>query len=396
MARWRGISLTLLVALGLTVAGCGSSRGTSSVVPAASAGTAVGKIQAIPVQTVVVASGRLEDSHAAAGSVVPVKQSNVAAQASGVVVSLFHQAGDWVDRGETVVGLNDSQMKLALQSAEASLRSAQVSVGKTKAQADLANLTVQRNASLIKQNLIPQSQADADSTAAAAAYQDYLSAQAAVDQANAQLAQARLNLEYASIKAPFPGQLSAVSVTEGEYVGQNTPAFTLVSSDRQINFAVPPSDASVLPAGTPVQFNFGGQSYSARVSQAPSASINGVVPVVALFSGSFAPPYGTIGTVAYSVTLARGVVVPIGALQTNENQNFVFAVVDGKAAARPIKILGETGVAAAVSGIEAGASVILYPPPGLLDGSAVKPLATEGSGAGGQAGASKGTAGGRP
>ena len=395
MARWRDVSWALAVAAGLLVAGCGSSRGSTSGATAASPG-APGGVQAIPVQTVTVTAGRLGDSHAAAGSVVPVKQSNVAAQVSGVVVAVYRKAGDRVDRGETVVGLNDSQMRLALQSAEASLRSAHVSVGKTKAQSDLAKLTVQRNAALIKQNLIPQSQADADATAAEAANQDYLSAQAAVDQANAQLAQAQLNLQYASIKAPFAGQLSAVNVTEGEYVGQNTPAFVLVSPERQINFSIPPSDASVLPVGTPVQFNLAGQSYPARVSQTPSAPVSGVVPVVALFADSFAPSYGTVGTVSYSVTLAEGVIVPIGALQTNENQNFVFAVVNGKAAARPIRILGETGVAAAVAGVDPGSAVILYPPPGLLDGSAVKPLAAEQTSAAGPSAAGKAPAGGRP
>ncbi|HUZ17148.1 MAG TPA: secretion protein HlyD, partial [Spirochaetia bacterium] len=124
--------------------------------------------------------------------------------------------------------------------------------------------------------------------------------------------------------------------------------------------------------------------------------VSGVVPVVALFADSFAPSYGTVGTVSYSVTLAEGVIVPIGALQTNENQNFVFAVVNGKAAARPIRILGETGVAAAVAGVDPGSAVILYPPPGLLDGSAVKPLAAEQTSAAGPSAAGKAPAGGRP
>ncbi len=398
MARWRDLFRALAVAAGLLIAGCSSSRGPSSGAGPASPGAATGKIQAIPVQTVVVASGRLGDSHAAAGSVMPVKQSDVAAQTSGVVVALFHQAGDWVDRGETIVGLNDSPLKLASRSAQASLRSAQVSVEKAKGQADLASLTLQRDTSLVKDKLIPQNKLDADAAVAAAANQDYLSAQAAVEQASAQVAQAELNLAYASIKAPFAGQLSAVNVTEGEYVSQNAAAFVLVSPERQISFAVPPADASLLPVGTEVQFSLEGQSYTARVSQAPSAPIGGVVPVVALFAGSVAPPYGSIGTVSYSVTLARGVIVPIGALQTNENQNFVFTVVDGKASARSIKVLGETGVAAAVTGIEPGVRVIVYPPPGLLDGSAVQPVAAEKAQAADEpaAGPAKGGAGEQP
>ncbi len=383
MARWWVFVGGVLIACALIAAGCSAGRASSSGAGASGKATSA-KSQTIPVQAVEVKAGSLDDSRAAAGSVVPVKQSNVAAQTSGVVVALYHQAGDWVARGEAVVGLNDSQLKLTLRSAQANLRSAQLSVEKAKGQADLANLTVQRDASLIKEKLIPQSKLDADAAVAAAANQDYLSAQSAVEQASAQVAQAELNLAYTSIRAPFPGQLSALSVAEGEYVSPNTAAFVLVSSERQINFAVPPSDASLLPPGTTVQFNLEGRSYPARVSQAPSSPIGGVVPVVALFGGSVAPPYGTIGTVSYAVTLASGVIVPIGALQTNENQNFVFTVVESKAAARPIKILGETGVAAAVTGIEPGSQVIVYPPPGLLDGSTVRPVSAQTQAAGGR------------
>lgn len=387
------VGLALALGCSLFLASCG---GTSSSTPprqgGSSAGTATssasangqartatagrdgaaGTIQAIIVQSVVARGGELADNRATGGTVAAVKQSAVAAKVGGVVVRVYHAAGDWVEREEPVVGLDDSQMRLSLQSARAALRSAQVSVAKAKAQSDLALLTVERDASLIKQNLIPQSQVDANKTTAAAAAQDYLAAQAAVEEASAQVAQAELNLANASILSPFPGQISAVNVVEGEYVGQNTSAFTLVSRDRELDFSVAPSDASLLAIGTRVQFTVGGQSHSARVSKSPSAPVGGVVPVVALFEGSYAPAYGTVGTVTFPITIARGVIVPIGALQTNENQNFVFTVVGGKAAAKSIRVLGETGLAAAVSGIDEGSQVILYPPPGLLDGSLVQ------------------------
>ena len=101
-----------------------------------------------------------------------------------------------------------------------------------------------------------------------------------------------------------------------------------------------------------------------KISQAPSAPINGVVPMVATLPRSVPAPYGAVGTVTYSLTLARGAIVPIAALQTNEDQNYVFAIEGGKAVMRYVKIVGQSGTVAAVTGIRDGAQLIMSPPPG--------------------------------
>jgi len=129
-----------------------------------------------------------------------------------------------------------------------------------------------------------------------------------------------------------------------------------------------------------VSFSLGGKSYALRVSQSPDVPLGGVVPLVAAVQAPLPLSFGAIGTVSYTLTLARGILIPTGALQTNENQNFVFVVENGKALVRPITLLAESGSAAAVTGVNAGSMVVVNPPPGLLDGSAVKalPLAAQG------------------
>ena len=119
-------------------------------------------------------------------------------------------------------------------------------------------------------------------------------------------------------------------------------------------------------------FNYLGKDYPIRISQAPSAPINGIVPMVAALPRSGTLQYGAVGTVAYSLNLANGALIPIAALQVNEDQNYVYAIEGGKVAARPITILAESGTTAAVSGIAEGTQVVLNPPPGLLPGSAVQ------------------------
>ena len=73
--------------------------------------------------------------------------------------------------------------------------------------------------------------------------------------------------------------------------------------------------------------------------------------MVASVPASFSISYGAVGTVSYSLNLARGTLIPIAALQTTEDKNYVFTIEDGKAVARTVTIIAESGVQAAVSGI---------------------------------------------
>src|SRR5208282_2658428 len=115
--------------------------------------------------------------------------------------------------------------------------------------------------------------------------------------------------------------------------------------------------------GVPVDFTLNGKSYALKVSQSPDVPLGGVVPLVAAVPATMSLGFGAIGTVSYSLSLARGSLIPTGALQTNEDRNFVFVVEGGKALVRQITILAESGNSAAVSGVNAGSLVILNPPP---------------------------------
>jgi multidrug efflux pump subunit AcrA (membrane-fusion protein) len=337
-----------------------------------------------------------------------VTQSAVASQVAGVVSRLAHLAGDWVKEGETVVQLDDSQLKLSLQIAQSALQNAKINytVGLDNANQSNPKLTLQVQSAqsavasaqknydsqkaLLDIGGISGSQLDTANSVLQQAQANVEAARTALDQnqksdtqilaqlkiaidmAQNQVAVAQLNLRNAAIKAPFAGQIAAINVNPGMYVGLNTPVFILVSAGRQINFNVPPSDAPTLQVGSTVTFSHLGKNYPVRVSQAPSAPINGVVPIVANVPRSLPLPFGTVGTVTYSLNLATGALIPIASLQINEDQNYVYVITDGKAATKNVTILGESGSTAAVAGIEEGTQVIVSPPPGLLAGATVQ------------------------
>jgi multidrug efflux pump subunit AcrA (membrane-fusion protein) len=402
-----------VAAFALLVTAIGCARGQKAAdSPSGASSQAKGpgiaeiEVQAIPVET-----GALVVEHQTSGTVRPVMQSQVVGQVSGVVARVVRRAGDWVDKDDTVIQLDDSQLKLSVKTAQASLEAARINLSTgqdttrqanprldlqvrsaesalsaaqttydaRKALFDLGGAT-SADVDRAKSDLdMAQANLEAARTALdqnqKADVQNIAQLKLAVEQADFALQQAQLNLQYAAIKAPYAGRLVAVNVMPGELVSQNAAAFILASREREIDFDVPPVDAASLPVGAPVGFNLNGTSYHLKVSQSPDVPLNGVVAIVAAVPASLPLSFGAIGTVSYSLTLARGVLVPTGALQTNEDKNFVYAVESGKAVVRQITILGEGGSNAAVTGVNAGSIVVVNPPPGLLDGSVVKTLA---------------------
>jgi hypothetical protein len=159
-------------------------------------------------------------------------------------------------------------------------------------------------------------------------------------------------------------------------VQPDTTAFILVSAEREVHFNVPPAQVSHLPVGTRLTFTYEGTSHTVTLKQSPSAPINGTVPMVAQVPSSYAPSLGSVGTVSYSLSLAKGVLVPVAALRTSEDKNYVFVITNGKAASVVVTPVAESGVTAAVTGVTAGSQVIVSPPPGLLAGSAVQAVAS--------------------
>ena len=367
-------------------------------------------LSATPVQLITVSSGPLIAEIQTAGTVTPVTLSPVASQTAGIVSRVLRRAGDWVREGDVVVQLDDSQFKIAVQNAASALESAKINLanGQDLASQSGPKLALQLQAA---QSAVASAQKNFDAQealfklgGASASQVDSATAQLeqakanleeaktevdqnqksdtrtlaqlqlAVDQVANQLAAARLNLKNASIEAPFAGQLAAVNVTPGSFLGQNTPAFVLVSEEREIDFNAPPTDAPALVPGFLLQFTYEGQSYPVRIRQASSAPIGGVVPMVAGVPAASRLPYGAVGTVAYKRTLASGTLVPIAALELVEDKNYVFAIEGGKAKLEPVTIIAESGGTAVVSGVKEGSQLVLNPPPGMLDGTAVQPI----------------------
>ena len=141
------------------------------------------------------------------GRIAPTRVAEVRPRVSGIIVErLFHQ-GSEVTAGDPLYRIDPRPFDVEVQSTEAAL-------ARAKAVLEQATGHANRVATLYREKAAPEAK---NEEAVAALRQ----AQADVAARKADVARARLNLDYATIRAPIDGIVGAAHVSEGALVVQN-------------------------------------------------------------------------------------------------------------------------------------------------------------------------------
>ncbi len=171
------------------------------------------------------------------GRLSPFRSADVRARVSGVLLKRLYEEGHAVKQGQPLFQIDPAPLRASLASAEAALASARATHANAKATADRAR-------TLAPQNYV--SRADLDNAEAAER-----SSAAAVQQAQASVASARINMGYANVTAPISGQAGKQQVTEGALVGQGE-ATLLTTIDQldplYVNFSMTADELAALRA----------------------------------------------------------------------------------------------------------------------------------------------------
>ena len=141
------------------------------------------------------------------GRIAPTRVADVRTRVSGIVVERMFQQGTEVKAGDPLYRIDQQPFEVELQSAEAAL-------AKATAAFDLSTQHARRIATLHSQKAV----SEAENEKAVAAVRQ---AEAEVGSRRADVARARLNLDYATIRAPIDGIVGAALVSEGALVVQN-------------------------------------------------------------------------------------------------------------------------------------------------------------------------------
>ena len=185
----------------------------------------------------------------AVGDLAAVHQVNVTSDVSGRVTDIMFTGGSSVKAGNPLVQLFDAPE--------------QADLANFKAQATVAQLSLDRAKQLASRQFGPQATVD--------------QAQAAYDQANAGIARTQAIISQKLVRAPFDGELGVRHVEVGQYLTAGTQVVTLTDlSQLYANFTVTEKDSGQLKVGQTVRV--GVDAYPDRVFE---GKINAIEPQIA-------------------------------------------------------------------------------------------------------------------
>jgi len=294
----------------------------------------------------------------ALGTVTPMASVAIKSRLDSEIVSVHFADGARVNEGDVLITLDSRAL-------EAQIQAAQGMVARDQAQLEGAERDVRRYTELVAKNATPITSLENAKTQAAM----YTAAKAANE---AQLRNLRVQLSYATIRAPISGRISAATVKVGNFVrsADLQPIATIIqTAPIYVTFSVPqavlPDIRKALAAETAtIQAIVPGEERAASgvvaMIENTVDSGTGMVAVRASMPNSDELLWpGTLVTVQVTLREDDAVTVPSAAVQVSQTGTFVFVVKDGKASVRPVKVARVVGQESVLeSGVEVAETVV--------------------------------------
>lgn len=171
---------------------------------------------AVPVGVAEPLAKRVTQWDESSGRFEPVASVEVRARVSGFIDKLHFRDGQLVKAGDLLFTIDKRPYEIAVESAEAE-------VARNKAMVELAELQVNRGASLIASRTITEAENDSRKSGLAVARAQLKSAEAA-------LSNAKLNLEWTEVRAPIAGRISDRKVDAGNLISGGQTGTTLLAT----------------------------------------------------------------------------------------------------------------------------------------------------------------------
>jgi HlyD family secretion protein len=170
----------------------------------------------LEVQTSKVTYEKIVQKVNATGKIQPKVQIKISADVSAKIMKLAVEEGQWVEKGTFLLELDRERYVAAVESAEATVRSAQANASLVDQNLIIAEKEFKRSKELVPQNLESQAAFEAKEAAFLVETARYQSAKNQVEQARAVLKQARDDLSKTTMYAPMAGTVSDLRKEKGE------------------------------------------------------------------------------------------------------------------------------------------------------------------------------------
>lgn len=311
------------------------------------------------------------------GTLAADQSARLSASVAGLVSKLNVDIGSQVESGDVLLTLDAEINRLTLQQAKASHKQQATTLADLQRQLDEASSLIARRSIAASEVRSLESQVEASKAALAAS--------------QAEVGRQQALLQRHTLKAPFPGVISAKLTEVGEWVVPGTPVLELVGTGSlHADFAVPQRYYSQINTGTPLtirQENAGAQT-RATGERTMAAKITAIVPVndpaartftlrASLDAKDLTPGMAVFGNLAIQAPNAEPVVPRDALLRDVQGNVSVWVVVtdNDKAVAqrRAIKVRsGQSDPVIVLEGLSKGDQVVIRGNEGLRDGDRVQ------------------------
>lgn len=348
--------LTLASVLVLSLAGCTGGGEAQAAAPA-------GAPPAPPVSVAAVVSKKVLELQEFSGRIEAVESAQIRARVPGIIDAVKFKPGALVKKGDVLFVIDP-------RSYQAEAARLEAAVASSRAKAEHAAAELERSKLLKADNAI--SARDFEERAANARQ---LAANAKADEAS--LAVARLNLDYAVVRAPISGRIGKAEVTEGNLVDSSVVLTSIVSIDP-VYVSFDGDEATFLQlgalarqgaAGVKVQMglaNEAGFPHEGKLDFVDNRidPVSGTVRMRAVLrNGDAALTPGLFARVQVGSESGKGDALLINdtAIGTDQNRKYVYVVgADNKAEYRVVQ-LGPLvdGLRVARSGLKPGERIVV-------------------------------------
>jgi multidrug efflux system membrane fusion protein len=329
----------------------------------------------VPVAVATVQRQAVPVELAATGTVEPLQTVSVESQVGGILTRVAFEEGDEVKRGQVLFQIDPRSYQAALQQAEAML-------AKDRAQLANADEDVRRYESLAQKEYVTSQQYAQVKTTAQ-------SLRATVEADQAAVENARLNLQFATVRSPINGRAGGLLLRPGNLVRPNGSAPLVVINQIHpilVRFAVPATDLPEIQQrrrqGAPLPV-LTDAAQGRGSSQGELSFIDNAVDTTTgtiMLKARFANQENTLWPGEFVRVRLRlrvdsaALVLPAPAVVSGQQGTYVFVVTsEGTAATRPVKVdrMGDS-LAVIAEGVAPGDRVVTDGQLRLRNGSKVQ------------------------
>ena len=305
------------------------------------------QIELIAQDLIAVQTGALTDQAAFTGTIRAVNQSSIQAQVTATATQVNVQVGQRVGRGDVLVRLNNQDNAARLAQARANLAAAQ-------AQANQAQLMMQRKKRLLEQGFIAKMEYE----------QSQVDYQAQLENARAMQANVDIALKADQdgiITSPIQGVITQRQVEPGQTVTAGQTLFEIVNPDvLEIQAKIPNDQQRLLKVGQHIEYRIQGSS------DVLTGKVSRISPIADQSNRQiefFATPQQAIHSLSIGAFVeghligqsqTQGQIIPLDSIRDIDSTPYVWLVRNNKAHKVQIQVLQQnySDNIAVVSGLQ--------------------------------------------